>query len=373
MFYLVTNTYSPNTAPSNRIIAYAKALSELNTKTRVIFFMPDKNYSKVDISLKNIDFEYCWDKHYIDIPKLKLLSFHLYMRQLAKRLHSNDKVLVYGFPDLVVYLSKKSFACLYSEKTEHPEASFVCPVKRITISEYLETCRRIAGVIVISQNLKDYFIHNGVSPEKIHVVNMIVDTSRFEKVKREPTEKYIAYCGTASNNKDGVDELIRAFAILTNNHPDYKLYIIGETPSKDQRFSNLELVKSLGIENKVVFTGIVNRNEIPQLLKNAEILALDRPDNLQAKYGFPTKLGEYLLTGNPVVVTRVGDIPLFLKDGESAFIAEPQNAQCFANKLSLAIEHPNKAKTVGENGEKVAKQSFNYLTETKKIVELLKK
>ena len=68
-------------------------------------------------------------------------------------------------------------------------------------------------------------------------------------------------------------------------------------------------------------------NEVPQLLMDSEVLALDRPNSIQAQCGFPTKLGEYLLTGNPVVVTKVGDIPLFLEDGVSALLAEKRNAE----------------------------------------------
>ena len=49
------------------------------------------------------------------------------------------------------------------------------------------------------------------------------------------------------------------------------------------------------------------------------MLVLARPDNIQAKGGFPTKLGEYLATGNPVVVTKVGEIPNYLIDGVNAF------------------------------------------------------
>lgn len=371
MFFLVTGSYSPNTAPCNRIMAYAKALSELNIKTKVVFLFPDKAFSKFDGSLKNIDFEYYWDKHYINIPRLKVLSVRLYMRQFAKKLQLGDRVFVYGFPDVVVELSHRKTMNIFSEITEHPNVSFLNFVNKTTIKEYLEACRKISGVVVISQGLKDYFIENGVSPEKVHVVNMIVDTSRFEKLEKQPSEKYIAYCGTASNNKDGVDELIRAFAITASKHPDYKLYIIGNTPSKNQRFGNLELVKSLGIEKNVVFTGEVSYQEMPQMLKNAEILALDRPDNLQAKHGFPTKLGEYLSTGNPVAVTSVGDIPLFLKDGENALVAAPGDANNFADKLCWAIENPDKAKEIGENGKKIAEQSFNYLTEAKKLVNII--
>lgn len=371
MFYLVSGSYTPNTAPCNRIMAYVKALSELGIKTKVVFFFPNKVFSKVDRVLENIEFEYLWDKHFFNAPGLKKISLRLYMRQFVRRLQPKDKVFVYGFPDLVVDLSKKSSVSVFAERTELPEVSFACFAKRTAISEYLTACRKITGVIVISQSLKDYFIKNGVPPEQVHVVNMIVDISRFEKIEKQPVEKYIAYCGTAFNNKDGVDELIRAFSLLISKHPDYKLYIIGNTPSKDQKFSNLELVKSLGIEQNVVFTGLVSYQEIPQLLKNAEILALDRPNNLQAQYGFPTKLGEYLSTGNPVVVTSVGDIPLFLKDGESAFIAAPQNAQSFADKLCYVIEHPEESKAIGEKGKKVSEQNFNYLTETKKIVKFI--
>ena len=202
---------------------------------------------------------------------------------------------------------------------------------------------------------------------------MIADTTRFAGLQKQQVKPYVAYCGTASNTKDGVDQLIRAFSLVVKRHPDYKLYIIGSTPSKKQRFNNLELVEELGIKESIVFTGIIAAHQMPQMLMNAEILALDRPYNLQAKYGFPTKLGEYLLTGNPVVVTRVGDIPLFLTDGESALIAEPDNPQSFADKLCWAIEHPKEGALIGTAGKCVAEQAFNYLTETQKLINVILK
>ena len=124
---------------------------------------------------------------------------------------------------------------------------------------------------------------------------------------------------------DGVDELIKSFAIVNKTHPEVKLYIIGKTPDKNDASGNLKLIENLGVKDSIVFTGIVSAADIPQILKNAAVLALDRPDSLQAQCGFPTKLGEYLLTENPVIVTKVGDIPLFLKDGETALLVEERN------------------------------------------------
>ena len=134
---------------------------------------------------------------------------------------------------------------------------------------------------------------------------------------------------------------------------------------------NWELIENLGVKNSVIFTGIVSAAEIPQILKNATVLALDRPDSLQAQCGFPTKLGEYLLTENPVVVTKVGDIPLFLKDGETALLAEERNPHEFSSKLLWALEHPAEAIEIGKAGAQVAMREFNYLNETKKIIKAI--
>ena len=371
MFYFVNYSYSPNTAPTNRAMAIIKALSELDVPTKVVFFAPDKQHSKVEETLPNIDFVYLWDKGYINIPRLNRISTRLYLRQFVNHLQSGDKVYIYTFPELVVALSKRNDISVYVERTEHDEVSFHCLVKRVKIPDFLAVSRRVSGMIVISHGLKQYYIGQGCHPDRVHIVNMVVDASRFQNLQKQPSEPYIAYCGNASNNKDGVDQLIRAFALVIHKHPEYKLYIIGSTPSKKQQFVNYELVKELGIEDRVEFTGAIPSTQMPQMLKNAEILALDRPDNLQAKYGFPTKLGEYLLSGNPVVVTKVGDIPLFLKDGESALLADPSNAQDFADKLCWAIENPDKAKVIGKNGKKVAEQNFNYLAETKKLVNII--
>lgn len=372
MFYFASFTYSPTTAATNRAMAILKGLSELGITTQAIFFAPDKNRSRVKEMLPHIDIWYLWDKGYVDIKGLRRFSLWWYMRKFVRSLKPGDKVYVYGLPELVVALSRLKDISIFEERTEHNDASFVCNIKKTPISVYLEACRRISGMIVISQGLKQYYINSGCLPERVYVVNMIVDTTRFDGLQKQPTEPYIAYCGTASNNKDGVDQLIKAFAIVVKKHPNYKLYIIGSTPSKKQRFDNFELAKELGIEDNIVFTGVVPAEQMPQLLKNASILALDRPNNLQARYGFPTKLGEYLLTGNPVVVTDVGDISLFLKNEESALIAMPDNIEDFANKLCWAIKYPNEAQTIGERGRAVAKIYFNYLTETEKLRDIIK-
>lgn len=292
------------------------------------------------------------------------------MKQFVSQLKGGDIVFCYGSSEFLFRFVGIDGVRVFHERTESPDV-LPLPTQKQQ-KRYLDACKKLSGLFVISTALKEYFVSKGVFKDRIGIINMTVDSRRFDNIhKASGVEKYIAYCGTASNNKDGVDELIKAFALVCKKHNDVKLCIIGKTPSSDEKAGNLKLIKDLGLSEKVVFTGLVEASQMPQILMDATVLALDRPDSLQAQNGFPTKLGEYLMTGNPVVVTKVGDIPLFLKDGESALLAEQRNPEEFASKLCWALENPEEASIIGRKGKEVAMQSFNYLNETSKIVKCI--
>ena len=367
--YLVCNSYNPNTAATNRVLSFLRGFSELGVKVEVVYLAPDSKMSKVQESYPHITFKYMWDGMHISNRILNKVAEEYFGWKFARSLRPGDIVFLTNFGNIFFKVLGRNGVKVVHEKTEHPD---IYSFKGFNVERYKREVSKLDGLFVISTALKEYYISLGVSKEKIKIVNMIVDSNRFLGLKKLPCEKYIAYCGTALNNKDGVDYLIKSFALVHNVHPEVKLYIIGDAPDKSHVSENLKLIENLGIKDFVVFTGIVSSTEIPQLLKDAVVLALDRPDSLQAKCGFPTKLGEYLLTENPVVVTKVGDIPIFLEDGKSALLAEERNIQDFSSKLIWAIEHPDEAKKIGENGAKVALKEFNYFIETKKIVRTFK-
>lgn len=375
MIYFIYMEYTPNTASSNRMLTYLRSFEKMGISINVIFFLPDKNKSVVPGVFENVKIIYYWKRFFINNRILKYISLWLYKQHFHYRLKKGDKVYVYSHDSLTKWCLKRKRIDLFYEKTECPEVHLAGQGLYVpTLQKHIEMCKKVKGLFVISSQLKKYYINKGVDDSKIHIINMTVDTSRFDRIlKQDNHDKYIAYCGTASNNKDGVDNLIKAFAHVVEKHPQYKLYVIGKGLKKDDDSGNRELVEMLHLQDKVVFTGVVSSEEMPQILKNADILALARPNNVQAKYGFPTKLGEYLLTGNPVVVTSVGDIPFFLKDGENALIAPPDNHVLFSEKLIWAINHPLECKKIGESGRKVAMTQFNGLSETRKLYNFITK
>jgi glycosyltransferase involved in cell wall biosynthesis len=222
------------------------------------------------------------------------------------------------------------------------------------------------GMIIITHALMNYFKSYCRRNASFFLLPILVEPERFLNAKSpfaEPTE-YIAYCGSMEGEKDGVPILIEAFAQIAPTYPTLKLVLLGDT-----QFDGFELLKkNIALKNlndRIIFTGRIERDQMPQYLCNAKILALARPLSKQAEGGFPTKLGEYLATGVPVVVTKVGELPLFLTDGINAYLAEPNSIDSFASKLNEALINYNLASAIGKEGQKLAYSTFNNIYQGK--------
>ena len=366
---ILVSAYKPNTAPTNRFLSFLCGFSELGVKVEVVFVYPSESSDRLEnFEVSNVTVSYLWDIYKCRNKLYKYMRSFSDVKRWVKTLPTGCTVFLFGSSEYLPVLVKRKDLRIYQERTEHPDVNPLVP--SFMQKKYLAACKELSGMFVISTALKRVYEHMGV--DNVHIVNMTVDANRFKGMKKSiDVEPYIAYCGTASNNKDGVDDLIKAFSIVVKTHPDLKLKIMGKAPSKDDASGNLKLVESLGIKDKVEFTGIIPAREMPQMLKNATIVALARPDSLQAQCGFPTKLGEYLLSENPVVVTKVGDIPLFLSDNETALLSRERNPEEFASKMIWVIDHPQEAETIGRKGAEVALREFNYLTESKKIIDTI--
>lgn len=366
MLHIVYPSYKPNNAPTNRLISFLRGLDELCIETQVTFIYPNEKRDRMDASgFSHIHVSYLWKFGGKSNKFVKYMLSFIAARRYARQMEEGTKVLLFGGSEYAPFFTQRKDLNVYQERTEHYGVVQIRPgfLQRC----YMKAIPQFKGMFVISTALCEAYIKAGA--RNVTIVNMTVDANRFKGLKKtKGVEPYIAYCGTASNNKDGVDDLIKAFAIVHQEFPAIKLCIIGHAPIKQDASGNRELVRSLGLDESVIFKGVVSANEMPQLLKDAAIVALARPDSLQAQCGFPTKLGEYLLSENPVVVTKVGDIPLFLEDGKTALLAEQKNPKNFASRILWALRNPEEAAAIGRAGREVAMREFNYQTEVKKIV-----
>jgi len=239
---------------------------------------------------------------------------------------------------------------------------------------FMNAVSKIDLFAVMTKTLINHFRPMAKPDARFLHLPMTVDMSRFmsdrNNYNNSYKKPYIAYTGTYTNAKDGVDVLIHAFSHIVKDFPEYHLYLAGfyhyDVPMQKK------LISKHNLEDKMTYLGVLNKEQIPPFIQSADLLVLSRPDSRQAQGGFPTKLGEYLATGNPVCVTRVGEIPNYLEDNISAFIAEPGSIDSFADVMYRALSDKDNAKRVGLNGRKVAEENFSVDVQAKRLVEFLK-
>lgn len=385
---ILTNIPFPiGLASTNRVISYAKGFAENNHKVTVLSLRPSEKKTSNTLlkgNYQGINFEYCtntlvipeniFKKYYIILIGLltaigKLLRLNRQKRINCFILVSNSAVNIIFF-----YLLARILKIKYiQEKSEYPpvlnnDSIFGKLFARFYINFLYKA---FDGIFVMTNALREYFTDKVRKDAKIIIIPMTVETDRFINcIISKDNARNIVYCGDMTGNKDGVNILIQSFIIISTKYPDVKLILVGDGDQESMEKIRL-LIEINRLERRIILAGRVNRDRIPEYLCSANILALARPSSLQSCGGFPTKLGEYLATGNPVVVTRVGEIPLFLKDGVNAFISEPDSAEFFATKLDYVLSNQKLAKKVGIEGRKTAISCFDYKVQSKRLMEYL--
>lgn len=365
-------------AATNRILSIAKGLNENGIRPSLLVLRPTENHIRVNnFNVKGvyegIDYEYLSKTTVKANSKLgkviQLLFSRLKLCVKILTLRKRTDVIVYPLDSLSLLILLRIILLLSNIKVlRHvdefpPYILFPENYSSFSIRIYqLLFYRLVDAVLPMTQKLEEYY--KAISPKTIPFLHlpMTVEVDRFtNQPEQEVGFEFITYCGNLGhNNKDGLPDLLHSFSLVNKKYPKIKLKIIGSSRTAKDINILKELVQQLFLNESVIFTGSLSREEIPKHLCNSKVLVLSRPNNKQAEGGFPTKLGEYLATGKPVVVTSVGEIPNYLSDRVNAFIAEPSNYNNFGEKIIEVLDDYEFALRVGQAGRGVAIQHFDY-------------
>lgn len=374
-------TFPDGTAATNRVYTYAKGFKANGIKVHIICFRNDylDDYNGISDGI-NYYHPFGQTKRNRNFIIRRCQKFVKYLRTLTilKKIDKSESISaihVYSI-NLVTelfafFLAKTLKTSLFAERSEHPlrsyqQGAFLRMIGNIKVAVEIKL---YDGIFCISGYLIDFFRDKGVSNQRLFLVPSTVEGDRFEHCSGVPLPyKYILYCGGLTIPKDGVNILIESFAKIANKYPEINLVLIGEADSLKEEMILKELAVNLALQKRVIFLGVLSRNDIPAYECNAEVLALSRPRSIIADAGFPSKLTEYLAAGRPVVTTKVGEIPHYLEDNVSAFLSEPGSAEAFADKLNYVLTNYEFAKNVAGKGKELTSTVFNYNYQAKRMI-----
>lgn len=363
--FVSTGQYPDTQAAAIRHSILAKGLMEQGHSVNFLVLSPQEWKGKKSMDYLGVQFREL--NHYKGTNKIMVRYHNLLAIARAKKIlrqqaHQKklDALVIFTIDLLTIrFLLQQAGALgvkVFHERTELP---YIYSTNKAILDVYLKKyLPKFDGIFVISDKLVNYMQQFNYATKKLLTV---VDLSFFSTNKPSPYPfPYIGYCGTITGNKDGVPILIEAFASIADRFPALKLVLVGNNSNKGSIKETLDAITHFNITDKVIFTGLIERDMMPVVLCNAEILVVSKPDNEQNSGNFPIKIGEYLATGVPVVVTSVGEIPMFIKDGVSGYLAEPGSATSFAKKMEEALANPGQSKAIGQNGKKIAQEMFDY-------------
>jgi glycosyltransferase involved in cell wall biosynthesis len=177
----------------------------------------------------------------------------------------------------------------------------------------------------------------------------------------------LLYTGSFSFAK-GLRELVDAFAFLSSNRKNITLHFVGwdYDPAKPVETYLSNQAVQLGVAEKVVFHGFrAVGTELDEMYRMADIYVIPSYHE-----GFPRTIWEAMANSLPVIATRVGSIPHFLKDGHDALLIEPQNPDHIVDAVNKIIDDSDLRRGLIQNGYKMAGE--NTLEElTSKMIDLL--
>lgn len=271
--------------------------------------------------------EYYFEKVYADIKKKKF-----------------DYIILENSAGLAYKLSQRNYKNIIlhmhnevrpSRAVFHPIA-FSNMVKILTVSDYIK--ERVSTFFPVD---KIQTIHNGIDLNKFYPKE-IISVNRKE-IGFTDNDFIMIYSGRINKEK-GVSELIDAMLLL-KDVPNIKLMIIGgsffgNTDYEDKFILQLK-EKAKAIQDKIVFTGFIPYENMPDYLQMADVAVIPSIWNDP----FPTTELEAQAMGLPIITTVRGGIPEEVSEDNAILLNTDEH---FVNNLAKTIldlyQHPQKRK-----------------------------
>jgi len=210
-----------------------------------------------------------------------------------------------------------------------------------------------------------------INPKKITVIPLgladrykpVTDKNLLNRIRSKLNlpQKYILYLGNFKPHKN-VSSLIKAFKIVENKFPDYKLILAGTLD--EHGIKTKDYVIRQDLKNKVLFTDTIREKDYPEaILSMADLFVFP---TLYEGFGLPPL--EAMACGTPVVTSNLTSVPEVI--GDAGVLVNPLDIEELSGAISNLLEDPEKRAQYSEKGLKRA-QKFREKDTAGKLYEHL--
>ena len=210
-------------------------------------------------------------------------------------------------------------------------------------------------LLVLGTTCREFF-ETIIDKDKIMVLPNAIPIS--EQAAKQYGFHKILFMGRMCKAK-GVGELLAAMPELCRRYPDVRLYLAGiweDMELKTQISALGDCVKDLG------WIGGADKQ---RYLRECDIFVL--PSYFE---GQPVSVLEAMANACGIVVSKTGDIPDMISDGETGLLIPPQDAKALEESLISLLEQPELCRTLGENARRKAEAEFSIDNNVKRLLDV---
>ncbi len=229
----------------------------------------------------------------------------------------------------------------------------------ITIHSIMGINRLVNMYIAPSEFLRNKFIEYDFNPDKLSLLHHFIDVN-IDKNDSEIGD-YVLFVGRISEEK-GIKTLIDA-TVQANS---FQLKIVGSGPLLKELE---EYAYSKDKHSLIEFMGQKTRAEVMGLLKKCKFLVI--PSEWYEVTGLV--IYEAYACGKPVIASRIGGIPEFVKENETGITFEMKNVDDLRSKIEYMLSNPEEVKRMGKNAREFIAKELLPDKYYKKIIEIYEK
>lgn len=292
-------------------------------------------------------------------PGLKALAWQLFYFAeagvLAEHLRSNGVRHLhnhFGNSSCSVAMMASGISGIPFSFTEHGPAIFF-EVDRWALGEKIARARFVVAISHFCRSQLMLF-SDPAHWDKIAIVHCGVDPSAYGRKPRKDFGKRVIFVGRLDPVKGG-PLLIEALAHVIARHPDARLTLIGDGPTRALVETKAE---ALGIAGAVTFAGFQSQGVVAAMLEDADMLVL--PSFAE---GVPVVLMEAMASRIPVIASRVAGVQELVEDGVVGFAVPPGDVATLAARISHLMADPALAAQMGIAGRQVVERDFSIQPE----------
>ncbi len=213
--------------------------------------------------------------------------------------------------------------------------------------------RRAESTFAVSESVAARFREKGIEP--VILSNYSIADLDIPYIPVRSGRKLMFVAGNI-HSFHGVRECIQAVSRVREHYPDVSLTLVGNV-----REDLDEYIRGCGCNEFITSTGFLSYREMyKKLNEGTAALLVFQPTYYNISIALPNKLFDYMLLGLPVIASDLPEIRNIVTEAGCGVLVDPTDPDAIAGAIIYLLEHPEEARTMGENGRRAVLERYNW-------------